>query len=193
MSPSAADRLIASTQELLWERGYTGTSPGAIQRRARAGQGSMYHHFAGKRDLARTAIRRTADELLAAAESQLGGAGTALDRIAAYLRHGHEALRGCPVGRLAYDPDVVADPDLREPLDRALGWIRRRLGEVLAEGQEAGEIPAGLDPAGTATLIVAALQGGYVLARAADSPALLDRATGSLLDLLAGQVHARPA
>ncbi|NUO57697.1 MAG: TetR/AcrR family transcriptional regulator, partial [Hamadaea sp.] len=28
---STADRLIESTRELLWERGYTGTSPRAIQ------------------------------------------------------------------------------------------------------------------------------------------------------------------
>src|SRR5690242_5436560 len=57
-----AERLIRSTQELLWERGYVGTSPKAIQQRAEAGQGSMYHHFTGKPDLARQAIRRSAQE-----------------------------------------------------------------------------------------------------------------------------------
>ena len=46
------DQLIDSTRELLWERGYVGTSPKAIQQRAGAGQGSMYHHFAGKKELA---------------------------------------------------------------------------------------------------------------------------------------------
>ncbi|GGM28693.1 TetR/AcrR family transcriptional regulator [Dactylosporangium sucinum] len=56
----AVDRLVTSTQALLWERGYTGTSPRAIQERAGAGQGSMYHHFRGKPDLAAAAIRRTA-------------------------------------------------------------------------------------------------------------------------------------
>jgi AcrR family transcriptional regulator len=48
---TARERLIASAQELLWERGYVGTSPRAIQERARAGQGSMYHHFKGKAGL----------------------------------------------------------------------------------------------------------------------------------------------
>jgi TetR/AcrR family transcriptional repressor of nem operon len=37
-----------STRELRWERGYAATSPRAILDRAGAGQGSMYHHFAGK-------------------------------------------------------------------------------------------------------------------------------------------------
>jgi TetR/AcrR family transcriptional repressor of nem operon len=62
---STVERLIESTQELLWERGYTGTSPKAIQQRAGAGQGSMYHHFAGKPELALTAINRTAEEMRA--------------------------------------------------------------------------------------------------------------------------------
>lgn len=69
---STSERLIESTRDLLWERGYVGTSPKAILERAGAGQGSMYHHFKGKPDLALTAIRRTAEQLRAAAERSLG-------------------------------------------------------------------------------------------------------------------------
>jgi AcrR family transcriptional regulator len=68
-----AERLVTSAQELLWERGYVGTSPKAIQERAGAGQGSMYHHFRGKPDLALTAMRRSARELRAQAGSSSGG------------------------------------------------------------------------------------------------------------------------
>lgn len=71
-----ADRLIESTRELLWERGYVGTSPKAILERAGAGQGSMYHHFRGKPDLALAAIRRTAAEMRAAAETVLAPPGS---------------------------------------------------------------------------------------------------------------------
>ncbi len=91
---STRDRLVESTQELLWELGYVGTSPKAIQHRAEAGQGSMYHHFAGKPDLARAAITRSAQELRAAAEVQLSGPGTAVERLAAYLSRERDVLRG---------------------------------------------------------------------------------------------------
>src|SRR3954464_8256310 len=104
------DQLIDSTRELLWERGYVGTSPKAIQQRAGAGQGSMYHHFAGKKELALAAVRRIAQARLAAAEEQLRAPGPAVDRITAYLRREGEVLKGCPIGRLAQDPDIVADP-----------------------------------------------------------------------------------
>lgn len=96
---STPDRLIESTRELLWERGYVGTSPKAILERAGAGQGSMYYHFKGKPDLALAAIRRTAEELRAAAENVLGGPGTPYERIEAYLRRERDVLRGCPVGQ----------------------------------------------------------------------------------------------
>ena len=63
MDANARTRLVNSAQELLWERGYVATSPKAIQARAGAGQGSMYHHFAAKSELAVAAIRRSADLL----------------------------------------------------------------------------------------------------------------------------------
>ncbi len=182
-----SERLIESTRELLWERGYVGTSPKAIQQRAGAGQGSMYHHFSGKPDLALTAIRRTAEEMRGKAEQQLGGPGTAVERITAYLRRERDVLKGCPVGRLTQDPDVMADAALRAPVDETFVWLRGRLAEVLAEGVACGELSAGLDPAVTAATVVAVLQGGYVLARAAGSTAPFEQAVDGVLGLLAAQ------
>ena len=123
---STSDRLIESTRELLWERGYVGTSPKAILERAGAGQGSMYHHFKGKPDLALAAIRRTAEDLRATAEGVLGGPGTPYERIKAYLRRERDVLRGCPIGRLTMDPDVIASDELRAPVDETIDWIRER-------------------------------------------------------------------
>ncbi|WP_253766090.1 TetR/AcrR family transcriptional regulator [Goodfellowiella coeruleoviolacea] len=182
---NTSERLIESTRELLWERGYVGTSPKAIQQRAGAGQGSMYHHFSGKPDLALAAIRRTAEELRAAAEAGFRAPGTALQRITAYLRRERDVLRGCPVGRLTQDPDVMADPVLRQPVEDTFAWLRTRIAEVLAEGRERGELTAALDPAATATTVVAVLQGGYVLARAANDSAPFDQAVDGVLNLLA--------
>jgi TetR/AcrR family transcriptional regulator, transcriptional repressor for nem operon len=187
---STAERLIESTRELLWERGYVGTSPKAIQQRAGAGQGSMYHHFAGKPELALAAIDRTARELRATAEAQFAAPGTALARVTAYLRRERDVLKGCPIGRLTQDPDVMADPTLRAPVEDTLAWLRERLAEVLAEGRERGELATSLDPRASAAAIVAVLQGGYVLARAADSVTPFEQAVDGLLAMLAAHaVH----
>lgn len=183
------ERLVESTRELLWDRGYVGTSPKAIQARSGAGQGSMYHHFRGKPDLALAAIDRSAAEMRERAEAELSGPGTPVRRITAYLRRERDALRGCPVGRLAQDPDVVADAELREPVERHFAWLTGRIAELLDEGRDQGEVASALDSAAAAAALVAAVQGGYVLARAAQSPEPYARAVDGALALLAGHVH----
>lgn len=178
------DRLIESTRELLWERGYVGTSPKAIQQRSGVGQGSMYHHFSGKPDLALAAVRRTAAEMRAAAEEHFSGPGTAVERITRYLRREREVLRGCPVGGLTQDPEIVSSPRLRAPVDETFEWLRGRIADVLADGQARGELAPGLDSDDLAATVVAVLQGGYVLARAAGSAAPFDQAVSGVLALL---------
>ncbi|MET9574277.1 TetR/AcrR family transcriptional regulator [Streptomyces sp. DT199] len=182
---STPERLIESTRELLWERGYTGTSPKAILERADAGQGSMYHHFKGKPDLALAAIRRTAEEMRATAAGVLDGPGTPYERVEAYLRRERDVLRGCPVGRLTMDPDVIASPELRGPVDETLDWLRGRIAGIVEEGKAQGQFAPGLDAGEIAAAVVATVQGGYVLARASGSPAVFDAGVRGLLSLLA--------
>lgn len=184
---STPDRLIEATQELLWERGYVGTSPKAIQQRAGAGQGSMYHHFAGKPDLALAAIDRTSAQMRETAERVLATPGPAYERISRYLLRERDVLRGCPVGRLTMDPDVVASDELRAPVEETLAWLRERLTGVVQEGLDNGEFTPGLVAGEIAAAIVATVQGGYVLARASGSGAAFDSAVGGLLSLLAAR------
>ncbi|MFJ2932462.1 TetR/AcrR family transcriptional regulator [Streptomyces sp. NPDC087219] len=187
---NTSERLIEATRELLWERGYVGTSPKAVQQAAGAGQGSMYHHFAGKPDLALAAIRRTAEDLGAAAEAVLSGEGTAYSRIEAYLLRERDVLRGCPVGRLTMDPEVIADPVLRAPVDEVLGRLRSRLAEVAQEGLDSGELSDSLDAEDIAATVLATVQGGYVLARATGAREPFDSAVRGLSSLLAPRTAA---
>ncbi|WP_446041385.1 TetR/AcrR family transcriptional regulator [Streptomyces sp. SID1121] len=181
---NTSERLVEATRELLWDRGYVGTSPKAIQQRAGAGQGSMYHHFAGKPELALAAIESTAHDMRAAAETALSGDGSAYDRISGYLLRERDVLRGCPVGRLTMDPDIMADASLRAPVDATIGWLRGRLAAIVEEGVASGEFASGLDPVEVASAVVATVQGGYVLARASGSPAAFDAGVRGLLALL---------
>ena len=179
------ERLIESTRELLWERGYTGTSPKAIQERSGAGQGSMYHHFQGKQELALAAIERNVADLVTRADADLDGPGTVTERITRYMRRERAALRGCPVGRLTMDPDVMADPDLRRPVEDAFATVRDRLARVIDEGRLHGELDRSVDPGAVAAALVAVLQGGYVLARASGSADSYTQAVDGVLTLLA--------
>jgi AcrR family transcriptional regulator len=147
----------------------------------------MYHHFAGKSGLALAAIRRSAGELRDEAEAALSGEGTALEKISAYLDREREILRGCRIGRLAQDPDVIGSDDLRQPVEETFDWLRDRLTQVLAEGKANGELADDLDPADVAASVAAVVQGGYVLARAAGSEEPFNRAIAGVRNLLWGK------
>lgn len=181
---SSIEKLIETTQQLLWERGYVGTSPRAIQDRAGVGQGSMYHHFRSKAELAQAAEERSAAELIEEVRQCLEGPGDPLDRVLAYLRLERDVLKGCHIGRLTADPEVVADPALRQPLEDAFAWITERVETLLSQAQASGSLPPGLDAKTLAFTVLAVRQGGYVLARAAASTRAYEQSVEGLAALL---------
>ena len=185
---TARERLLDATAAQLWEKGYAATSPADIQRTAGVGQGSMYHHFSGKADLARAAIDRLAGELERETENS-PAERPPLERALAYLDRERDPLRGCRVGRLLADADVVNDPLLREPVAATLARIQDRLADALSEAQRDGSLASSLDPQALAATLVAVVQGGYVLARAEQDPAPFDRAIAGARALL---THAAP-
>ncbi|KMS79389.1 TetR family transcriptional regulator [Streptomyces regensis] len=183
-SSDARERLIEGARQLLWDRGYLGTSPTAILHRSGVGQGSMYHHFKGKPDLVLAAERRSAELMQAQIRQIFSGSGSGLQRIVAYLLLERDVLRGCSVGRLVGDPEIVADDALRAPVRETFGVLVGCLAEAVAEAQGAGELDARLRPEQTAAALAAIVQGGYALARAEQSVDPFDRAIQGALDLL---------
>ena len=140
----------------------------------------MYHHFSGKSALALEALRRSAAEMRSIVDADLNEPGSAYDRISAYLLRSRDVMRGCPVGGLAQDPDIVADPVLREPVAATFGWLQARLAELIRSSGEFKDI----DPDDTAAAVVAVVQGGYVLARAAGTPEPFEQAVNGALGML---------
>jgi AcrR family transcriptional regulator len=177
-------RIIESTQELLWERGYTGTSPKAIQARASVGQGSMYHHFASKQVLAAIALESSASTACAEAEAVLNAEGPALERICRYLLKPREVLRGCRIGQMAQDPEIACTTQLRSPVTVAFATQQELIEQTLAEARASGELRADVDPAAIAATLMAVLQGAYTLARAQGSEHAFHRAIWGFLLML---------
>jgi TetR/AcrR family transcriptional repressor of nem operon len=184
-------RLVDTMSELMWERGYADTSPRDVRQRSGVGQGSMYHHFPTKRDLALAALDRNVADLLPAA-SELDGPGDPMARIEAYLMRPRDALKGCKVGRMTQDPQVREDPVLLAPVTRAFARVHVSWVKVLREAVAAGELRDDLDTGRLAHTLMAVLQGGYVLAIAQQDPGPFDEACAGALDLLRAAAPAGP-
>jgi len=172
---SKREALIDAAKDLLWERGYEAMSPKAVLRASGAGQGSLYHHFEGKRDLAATALEETGAQLRENFDKYLDPNKTPLKRLEAYLDTPREALKGCRFGRLANE-QIVTDPVLNPIMLTFFTYLEGRLAATVREAQKAGELPASLKPKDTAMMLGAIVQGGYVMSRVHQDPAAFKQA-----------------
>lgn len=171
--------LIQTAQELYAEKGVAATTPRQVLERSRIGQGSLYHHFPSKRDLAVAAVARTVEETLQSAMATLQGDADPASRLAAYLERPRDATAGCRVGRLTADPLVMSDESLSAQLARYFADLLDLVAGVLEE--QGLEATAARD---RATAAVAVIQGGYVLSRALGDDAAMRSAVRGFLDLL---------
>lgn len=178
------ERLVVAMSDLMWERGYAATTPREVRERSGVGQGSMYHHFAGKRELALAALERNCADLLPTTEALLTKPGDPLEKLVAYLRYPRPALKGCKVGRMTQDPLVASDPGLLAPVAAAFEKVHELQTAVICEAIALGELDAGTDPDRLARLLSATIQGGYVLAIAAGDPRPYEDACAGAADLL---------
>ncbi|EHR62010.1 TetR/AcrR family transcriptional regulator [Saccharomonospora cyanea] len=163
--------MTASAVALLRERGVAGTSFADVLAHSGAPRGSVYHHFpGGKAQLVEEATRTASGELTAGITRLLRDHGTvsALRAVADLWRRDlarSDYTAGCPVAASALGPV----PGARDAAGAALrGWESAVAESLRREGvppERAGAL---------GTLVVSALEGALVLARAQRSAAPLD-------------------
>ncbi|MBV9013467.1 MAG: hypothetical protein JO272_15750 [Pseudonocardiales bacterium] len=68
------------------------------------------------------------------------GEGSAVERISAYLLLQRDVLRGCPVGRMAGDAEVLHSAALREVLARTFDRVRELAVEALRDDVRRAEL-----------------------------------------------------
>jgi AcrR family transcriptional regulator len=158
-------RILRATKDLLWERGFEAMSPRDIMSRSGAGQGSLYHHFTGKLDLACAALAEMAAEEGAAMDALFSAEKPPLKRIEDYLGRERDALRGCRMARLANEL-AMARPEFRLSIAEYLEKIEEALALALREARNGGDISPDADEKALAAMFLAIVEGGFVLARA---------------------------
>jgi TetR/AcrR family transcriptional repressor of nem operon len=176
--------LLKATKDLLWERGYEGTSPRDILDRSGAGQGSLYHHFEGKLDLAGTALEEVSLDEIKALDRLFAKGDDPVERVRTYLRFSQDPFRGCRLGRLAHETAIVHD-EIRHPIQAYLDRVKFHLEACLLRAQETGRIKRDVDVRAAAIALVAIVQGAYILARADHNKATMKAVIGGAEVLLA--------
>lgn len=177
------NKLIETTKNLLWENGYEATSPNQILESSGLGKGSLYHHFKGKKELAKVAIEERSEELIKEFNLEFDAALPLLDRFANYLCKDRDGLKGCRLGRLISDTSVM-DDELREPIAKLFQHIEKNFTQALKEGIKNNQIKLNGCPEEVAVLLIAAIQGSFILSRAHNNPAYMQAAAKGAMQFL---------
>jgi len=183
--------MIWSAALLMRKHGVEGTSFSDVIERSGAPRGSIYHHFpAGKAQLIEEATRYAGDFIasgLAAAlqeDDPVKAVGEFVAGWTAVVRRS-DFTAGCPVVAAALEGERT--PGARRAAAGAFSrWqqiLSAALAPHLADARRAGSL---------ATLLIAAIEGAVVLARAERSSEPLERVGAELERLLAGAIEARP-
>ena len=179
----AKGELVKAAKKLMWERGYEAVSPRDLLEESGAGQGSLYHHFKGKMDLASVALGEVSDEMCALAHETVGTDGSALDRVFRYLDVSRDGLKGCRMGRFAAESSI-AEVSLRKPVERYFRELQQILAGALREAQAGGELAKRLDAGELALMLMTVVQGGFVVSRVYRDRNAINRATETAKSLL---------
>jgi TetR/AcrR family transcriptional regulator, transcriptional repressor for nem operon len=183
-------RIVAAAAALIYERGAAGTTLDDVRTAAEVSGSQLSHYFAGKDELVQAVIGHQADNIAGNQEqADLGtteGIKAWRDMVIAAARS-TGGKGGCPLGALAGQL-AETDPEARALIAAGFARWSAAIGDGLRSRQAAGRLPAGVTPDDLAVTLLAALQGGLVLAQVERDTRPLETAVDTILALAGSAV-----
>jgi TetR/AcrR family transcriptional regulator, transcriptional repressor for nem operon len=179
-------RILDVAEQLVQTRGFNGFSYADISAELGITKASLHYHFATKAELGRTLVARYTDAFGAALERIATTFGDAPARLRAYVELYSSVLREerlCLCGMVAAEYATLPVP-MQEALRVFFELNERWLTQLLEAGQRAGTLAPRTSAAEAARMLVGALEGAMLVARAYGEPARFSAAAELLLSQL---------
>jgi AcrR family transcriptional regulator len=176
------DRLIAAARELFGERGYEGTSIGAVLEVSGVARGALYHHFESKEALFDAVLDSLVAESAERAAAAARGRDDPVESLRAGLGAWLEMALEPGVQRIALidAPAVVGWVRWRElDEEHVLGGLRVSLARIAAEGRIPEEEVELL-----AHMVLASVNEAALMIAGADDPRAASAASRATVDTL---------
>jgi len=167
METTTRDRILDTTAELFRRCGYTGTGMKQIVTQANAPFGSIYHFFpGGKEQLGQDVIRRSGRMYQELFEAIVGAASDIVTGVNDFFSGAAEVLRqsdyadACPIATVALEVASASEPLRQATADVFESWIAAGTARFATAGvapDRAREV---------AVLLIASLEGAFILCRA---------------------------
>ena len=178
-------RIVAAAARLVYERGVAGTTLDDVRAAAEVSGSQLYHYFSDKEKLVQAVIDYQADAIVGnqrqAGIGRAGGLEAWRDMVIAQAKS-TGARGGCPLGSLGGQL-AETDPQARAQLAAGFERWSATISDGLQALHAAGRIPGGIDPDDLAVTLLAALQGGLLLAQVQRDTRPLETAFDTLLSM----------
>src|ERR1700759_363761 len=179
-------RIVAAAAELMFDNGVAETTLEDIRAAAGVSGSQVYHYFEDKQALVRAVIDYQADAVLDTQGAHLDHLDTLPGRRAGrdlLVEHQRslECRGGCPIGTLGAEVAEIDDV-ARMAVARGFGRWEARIRDGLRAMHARGDVPADADPGDLALAMLAALQGGLLLAQVQRDTRPLEVALDAMLD-----------
>jgi TetR/AcrR family transcriptional regulator, transcriptional repressor for nem operon len=180
-------RIVEAAARLIHERSVAGTTLEDVKAAAAVSGSQLYHYFPDKDDLLQAVIGHQARTIAASQrQADLGspdGLRAWRDTVIAQAKSSN-GKGGCPLGSLAGQL-AETDPRARALIAAGFEQWSAAISDGLRELQAAGRLPAAIDADDYAITLLAALQGGLLLAQIQQDTRPLETAVDTLLALTA--------
>jgi TetR/AcrR family transcriptional regulator, transcriptional repressor for nem operon len=178
-------RIVEAAALLMQERSVAGTTLEDVKAAAEVSGSQLYHYFPDKDDLVQAVIDHQAE--IITGNQREAGVGTPVglrawrDTVIAQARASN-GKGGCPLGSLAGQL-AETNPQARALIATGFRLWSAAISDGLRELQAGGHLPATIDAYSYATTLLAALQGGLLLAQVEQNVLPLQITVDTLLAL----------
>jgi TetR/AcrR family transcriptional repressor of nem operon len=180
------DRIVVAAAQLMYDHSVAGTSLGDVQKAAGVGASQMYHYFEDRQSLIRAVIAYRVQNLLETLQPNRGGLDS-MEALRAWRDFVVDTLRqrncegGCPLGSLVGELAELF-PECRGDLAGGFDQWEAAIRKGLQAMCDRGDLRRKADPGRLATALLAAAEGGILLAQLRRDPAPLETALDEVLD-----------
>jgi TetR/AcrR family transcriptional regulator, transcriptional repressor for nem operon len=183
-------RIVAAAAEVILQQGVARTTLDDVRAEAGVSSSQIYHYFADKEALVRAVVDYRAQMVVGEIHEPALAAIDGIDGLRAWrdmivsIQAAAECRGGCPLGSLGSE---LAELDHGLRRDVAAGYARweAAISACLTGMRDRGQLRAGADPTTLATAMLAALQGGLLLAKVERDVRPLATALDVMISLIA--------
>ncbi len=182
------EKIISDARTLIIANGFHKTSISDIIAASGVKKGNLYYYFSSKEELGLTILNETRDAFFRLVDMAMQ-AEMPLDRIEslfnAILQEQKKSgfVGGCLFGNTALEMSD-SHPDFAEVINDVFSQWAIQIEKTLDEAQTSGELDSAFSPPLLARLIVAAIEGGIMLARSSKKETDLEDCLAALLEIL---------